>query len=379
MNKFEDIRPYNDDEVHEALKKSIDHPIIKALLNFTFPEKTLDEVREIVLSCYSIKDFQTKIIYQSVKNIIERTSGGFTYSGFDKLKPDTAYLFVSNHRDIILDTSLLNVALYENNLVMTASAIGDNLVNKSFLLALSKLNRSFLIRRGLTPREMLMSSKLISEYIQNLLFKEDRSVWIAQREGRTKDGNDVTQQGVLKMLALAKKDESAIQYFKKLKMVPVSISYEYDPTDVLKMPELMAKHYDKEYVKSSNEDFNTILKGATGKKRRMHISVGDILDVELDKIENSGEPTNKQFQMLAEIIDQKIHENYKLWPSKYIAHDLLNNTNKFDDKYTEEEKRMFEKRIERRIDTNNKAELENFLAMYANPVTNKLKYGESKV
>lgn len=379
MNKFEDIRPYNDDEVHEALKKSIDHPIIKALLNFTFPKKNPEEVREIALSCYSIRDFQTKIIYQSVRNIIERTSGGFTYSGFDKLEPDTAYLFISNHRDIILDTSLLNVALYESNLVMTASAIGDNLVNKPFLLALSKLNRSFLIKRGQTPREMLMSSKLISEYIQDLLFDKDRSVWIAQREGRTKDGNDITQQGVLKMLALAKGKESAIQYFKKLKMVPVSISYEYDPTDVLKMPELMAKHYDQEYVKSNNEDFNTILKGATGKKRRMHISAGDILDVELDEIDSSGEPTNKQFQMLAEIIDQKIHENYKLWPSKYIAHDLLNKTNRFSDKYTEEEKRMFERRIKRRIDASNNAELENFLAMYANPVANKLKYDQNKV
>lgn len=379
LNKFDDIRPYNDNEVHEALKKSVDHPIIKALLSFTFPDKDPEEVKEIVMSCHSIRDFQTKIIYQSVKNIIERTSGGFTYSGFDKLEPNTAYLYISNHRDIILDTSLLNVALFENNLVMTASAIGDNLVNKPFLLALSKLNRSFLIRRQLTPREMLSSSKLISEYIQNLLFEEDRSVWIAQREGRTKDGNDVTQQGVLKMLALAKNEESVMHYFKKLKIVPVSISYEYDPTDVLKMPELMAKHYDQEYVKSNNEDFNTILKGATGRKRRMHINAGNILDVELDQIENSGEPTNKQFQMLADIIDERIHQGYKLWPSKYIAHDILNNTDRFSDKYTEEEKRMFERRIERRIDSSNKVMLENFLAMYANPVSNKLKYDENKV
>ncbi len=379
LNKFDEIRPYNDDEVHEALKRSIDHPIIKALINFTFPDKDTDEVKEIVLSCHSIRDFQTKIIYQSVRNIIETTSGGFTYSGFDKLEPNTAYLYISNHRDIILDTSLLNVALYENNLVMTASAIGDNLVNKPFLLALSKLNRSFLIRRQLTPREMLTSSKLISEYIQNLLFEENRSVWIAQREGRTKDGNDITQQGVLKMLALAKGEENVMQYFKKLKIVPVSISYEYDPTDVLKMPELMAKHYDQEYVKSNNEDFNTILKGATGKKRRMHINAGNIIDVELDRIKYSGEPVNKQFQMLADTIDKKIHQGYKLWPSKYIAHDILNNTNRFCDKYTEEEKKMFERRIERRIDANNKVMLENFLAMYANPVTNKLKYDKSKV
>ncbi|UOB19040.1 1-acyl-sn-glycerol-3-phosphate acyltransferase [Abyssalbus ytuae] len=377
--KFDQIRPFNDDEVHEALKQSVNHPIIKALLNFTFPDKDLEKVKEIVLSCHSIRDFQTKIIYNSVKNIIERTSEGFTHSGFEKLSPYTAYLFISNHRDIILDTSLLNVALYENNLVMTASAIGDNLVNKPFLLALSRLNRNFLIRRGLTPREMLGSSKLVSEYINNLLFKENRSVWIAQREGRTKDGNDRTQQGVLKMLALANTENSVMQYFKKLKIVPVSISYEFDPTDVLKMPELMAKHYDQEYVKSSNEDFNTILKGATGQKGRMNITAGRVIDAELDDIENSGEPANKQFQMLADIIDEKIYENYKLWPSKYIAYDLLNKTERFSDKYTEKEKRQFERRIERRVDTENEVALQNFLAMYANPVVNKLKYDKSKI
>lgn len=379
MNKFDHIRPYNDDEVHDALEQSLHHPIIKALLNFTFPDKDPEEVKEITLSCHSIRDFQTKIIYQSVRNIIERTSEGFTYSGFEKLDSNTAYLYVSNHRDIILDTSLLNVALYENNLIMTASAIGDNLVNKPFLLALSKLNRNFLIRRELSPREMLMSSKLVSEYIQSLLFEENRSVWIAQREGRTKDGNDRTQQGVLKMLALANNEDSIMQYFKKLKIIPVSISYEFDPTDVLKMPELMAKHYDQEYVKSSNEDFNTILKGATGQKRKMHIHAGEMLNIELDEIEGSGEPTNKQFQMLADLIDDKIHQNYKLWPSKYIAYDLLNNTDRFKEKYTEKEKRQFERRIERRIDAQNKVALQNFLAMYANPVINKLKYDESKV
>src|SRR5690606_19948616 len=226
---------------------------------------------------------------------------------------------------------------------------------------------------------MLMIYKLVSEYIQNLLFEERRSVWIAQREGRTKDGNDRTQQGVLKMLALANNEGSIMQYFKKLKIIPVSISYEFDPTDVLKMPELMAKHYDQEYVKSSNEDFNTILKGATGQKRKMHIHAGEMLSVELDEIEGSGEPTNKQFQMLADLIDDKIHQNYKLWPSKYIAYDLLNNTDRFKEKYTEKEKRQFERRIERRIDAQNKVALQNFLAMYANPVINKLKYDESKV
>lgn len=371
MTNFDHIRPYYDHEVNAALHEVYHHPMIKALLHFTFPDRTKEQVEEAVLSCDSIRDFQTKIIYHAVKSVIARSSDGFSTSGFEKLDSDTPYLFISNHRDIILDTSLLNVALFENNLIMTASAIGDNLVQKPFLLALSRLNRNFLIQRGLTPREMFQSSKMVSEYIEELICKEKRSVWIAQREGRTKDGNDLTHQGVLKMIGLAAGKTDLMAYFKKLKIVPVSISYEYDPTDMLKMPELMAKYYDKEYVKSNNEDFNSILKGATGQKKHIHIAVGDLLDKELDEIGSSGEPTNKQYQMLADVVDRQIHQNYKLWPSNYIAYDLLYATNRFSSEYTEKAKRQFDRRIERRVEENNEVALQNFLAMYANPVKNK--------
>ncbi|UNY99305.1 1-acyl-sn-glycerol-3-phosphate acyltransferase [Zhouia spongiae] len=371
MTRFDQIRPYKDEEVNGALQKVYGHPMIKALLHFAFPDKTPETIREEVLACNSIRDFQTKVIYHAVKNVIERSSEGFTTNGFETLDPDTPYLFISNHRDIILDTSLLNVALYEHRQIMTASAIGDNLVQKPFLMALSKLNRNFLIRRALTPREMLQSSRLVSEYIRDLIGLEKRSVWIAQREGRTKDGNDQTHQGVLKMIGLAAGKSDVMEYFKKIRIVPVSISYEYDPTDMLKMPELMAKHYDKEYVKSNNEDFNSILKGATGQKKHIHISIGDVLDGELDDIRNSGEPVNKQYQMLADVIDCQIHKNYKLWPSNYMAYDLLYNTTRFQNEYNEKQKRQFDRRIARRVEKNNEVALKNFLAMYANPVKNK--------
>ncbi|ETN94438.1 Acyltransferase [Zhouia amylolytica] len=372
MTKFDHIRPYKDSEVNTALEQIHSHPMIKALLHFAFPDKDADEIQQEVLNCHSIRDFQTKVIYYAVKNVIGRSSDGFSTSGFDKLDADTPYLFISNHRDIILDTSLLNVALYEHEQIMTASAIGDNLVQKPFLMALSKLNRNFLIRRGLTPREMLQSSRLVSEYIKELVTNEKRSVWIAQREGRTKDGNDLTHQGVLKMIGLAAGKGNVMEYFKNLKIVPVSISYEYDPTDMLKMPELMAKHYDKEYVKSNNEDFNSILKGATGQKKHIHISVGDVLSDELDDIANSGETLNKQYQMLADVIDEQIHKNYKLWPSNYMAYDLLNNTDRFSAEYSDKQKRQFDRRIARRVEKDNTVALQNFLAMYANPVKNKL-------
>jgi len=378
LNNFDEIRPFKDSEVNETLKELRHHPMIKALLNFAFPGKKKDHIHNILNDCHSIRDFQTRVIYYAVKKVLDRSSEGFTTSGFDKLDPDTSYLFISNHRDIILDTSLLNVALYEHNLIMTASAIGNNLVSKPFLLALSRLNRNFLIQRGLGPREMLKSSKQVSQYIHKLLEEENRSVWIAQREGRTKNGDDRTQQGVLKMLALAGGKTRIIEYFRKLKVVPVSISYEYDPTDILKMPELMAKHFDMEYVKTNNEDFNSILKGALGQKKRIHIAVCEGLDKDLDEIEQSKEPANKQFQMLAERLDGLIHKNYKLWPSNYIAFDLLYNEQRFRDEYSEKERRQFMRRLERRVEKDNAVARENFLAMYANPVINHLSYDNGK-
>jgi hypothetical protein len=257
---------------------------------------------------------------------------------------------------------------------MTASAIGDNLVQKSFLLTLSKLNRNFLVRRGLSPRELLQSSKLMSEFIYHLLSKENRSVWIAQREGRTKDGNDATHQGVLKMLAMASDEKNLMDYFKKIRIVPVSISYEYDPTDALKMPQIMAEANDEIYIKEKNEDFITLISGIIGQKKRIHIHVGDVLDTELDKIMSENDNNNKQIQALAQVIDDSILSTYKLWPTNFIAYDLINNTDQFSNQYTEKEKQLFERRLEMRLGSEVNALKDSFLAMYANPVVNKLKY-----
>ena len=374
MQKFDAIRPFYDAEVNEGMRSSMNHPMMKALMNFTFPN-TPDEVwKEQLLKTHSIRDFQCNFIYESVQRVLQKSSDGLSTSGFDKLEKNTSYLFISNHRDIILDTSLLNAALFEHGLVMTASAIGDNLVKKSFLLTLSKLNRNFLVQRGLSPRELLHSSKLMSEYIGQLLLRENRSVWIAQREGRTKDGNDATHTGVLKMLAMGSDEKNLMDYFKKIKVVPVSISYEYDPTDALKMPQLMAEANNEIYIKEKNEDFMTLLSGIMGLKKHIHIHIGDILDRELDQIDVENDNTNKQIQALAQTIDDSILSSYKLWPTNYIAYDLLNKTNTYESFYTENEKKLFEKRLEIKIDQDNPIALEGFLNMYANPVVNKLKY-----
>ncbi len=377
MKKFDEIRPFYDSEINEGIKKVIDNPMMKSLMNFCFPG-TPDEVwKEQLSKTQSIRDFQCNFIYHGVQQVLEKSSEGLTTSGFEKLEKNTAYLYVSNHRDIVLDTTLLNSCLFEHGLDMTSSAIGDNLVKKSFLKVLSKLNRNFLVQRGLTPRELLVSSKLLAEYMAQLLLHENRSVWIAQREGRTKDGNDETNPGVLKMIAMGSDEAHLMDYFKKIKVVPVSISYEYDPTDALKMPQLMAEANNEIYIKEKNEDFKTLLSGIIGQKKRIHIHIGDVLENEIDAIKANVDTSNKQVQALAQVIDDSILTNYMLWTTNYIAYDLLNNSKEFAHLYTENEKMLFERRLEMRIDHEHPVAKQGFLAMYANPVVNKLKYTDA--
>src|SRR5690554_2250406 len=341
MSKFDTIRPYYDTEVNDALHQVYDHPMMKAIMNFTFPDVEDEVWMEQLKRTHSIRDFKINFIYLAVQMVLNKSSEGLFTSGFENLDKHTAYLFVSNHRDIILDTSLLNFSLYNQGMMLTTSAIGDNLVKKPILLTLSRLTRNFLVFRGLPVRELLENSRTVSEFIKESLLHENRSVWIAQREGRTKDGLDATHTGVLKMLAMAKDEPKELEYLKKLKIVPVSISYEYDPTDVLKMPELMAKARAEVYVKSQNEDFITLATGIMGQKKRIHIQVGSVLEEEVDAILAENKATSKQFQALGEAIDRQILSNYKLWPSNYIAHDLLYGDEEYEGLYTAEEKVMF--------------------------------------
>ncbi len=369
-SKFDAIRPFHDNEVNAAIQSIMHEPMMKTVMQFTYPEKTEVEKAEILTNIHSTQDFQGNVAYFALQKILKQSSDGLSCSGFDKLDKNTPYLFISNHRDIFLDTSLLNYILYEKGLILTASAIGDNLVKMPFLNTIAKINRNFLVLRGLSPREMLQSSKLMSEYIKELLLVENRSVWIAQREGRTKDGNDATNPGILKMLAMAAEKENLVDYFKKLHIVPVSISYEYDPTDSLKLPELLAKMNKVPYVKHEKEDFNSIMNGLLGQKKRIHFHVGDVINTELDSIAHI-DNANQLVKALAQIIDKQIISNYKLWPTKYIAYDLLYNTDKYATHYTQSEKQAFEERMATKVDAQIPETRQCFLEMYANPVVNK--------
>ena len=372
MSQFDSIRPFYDAEVNAAIREIVDDSMLAAMMQFTFPEDQSQSWKERMKHTHSLRDFQINFIYPAVKKVLEMSSDGLTVGGFDQLEPNTAYLFISNHRDIILDTSLLNACLYENGLVMTTSAIGDNLIKKPFIHILSRLNRNFAIKRGVTGRALLESSLLVSQFIHKSLLRENRSVWTAQREGRTKDGNDLTQKGVLKMLTLAERGSNAFGFFEKIQVVPVSISYEYDPTDSLKIPELIAKAKEEKYVKGENEDFITLLSGIMGPKKRIHIQVNKLLDEEVRQLKKEDLPQNEKLSKLSELIDREIWKGYKLWPSNYIAYDLLHQKSQFASLYSQVEKENFEKRLSQKVNPSIPLEVENFLQMYANPVVNQL-------
>ena len=370
QSKYNHIRPFYDNEVNEAIKSIMHDPMMTAIMRFTFPEKTDAEWQKELGEINSTEAFQGQIVSKILGRVLAASSEGLTTSGFEKLDKNTPYLFISNHRDILLDTSLINLTLFNEGLILTASAIGDNLLQKPFLYTLSKINRNFLVQRNLSPRELLMSSKLMSEYIHELITHENRSVWLAQREGRTKDGNDATNPGILKMLSMATGKGDLIAYFKSLNIVPISISYEYDPTDALKIPELLANLNNEKYVKSENEDFNTILKGLMGQKKRIHIHAGELINNQLNsllEITNS----NQQIKSLAQLIDQQIIGNYQLFPPNYIAFDALYKTDKYTMHYSLAERNAFMERMKKTIDANNPQSVERFLAMYAHPVLNK--------
>lgn len=368
--KFDAIRPFYDHEVNQALQSVSRDPMMYAIMRFAFPSKTDAEWQQHLATIDSTHKFQEEIVATILERVLAESSEGLTTSGFEKLDKQTAYLFVSNHRDILLDTSLINLTLFKQKLILTASAIGDNLLKKPFLYTLSRINRNFIVQRSLSPRELLQSSQLMSQYIHQLITQENRSVWLAQREGRTKDGNDATHSGILKMLSMAGEKGDLIAHFQALNIVPITISYEYDPTDSLKIPELLANLNNEKYVKDENEDFNSILKGIMGQKKRIHIHAGVPINASLDSLKDVAN-ANQQIKAITQLIDNQIIANYKLWPTNYVAYDVLFKIDKYTPQYSLAEKADFMARLERKIEVNDVQAVERFLSMYANPVVNK--------
>jgi len=375
IHKFDDIRSYEDAEVSKLIGKVLDLRFYNVLVSRFFPREDPELLKAAFQKIDSIFDFQVKVIYPILKKVIMETSTQVTQTGFERIEKETPYLFISNHHDIVLDPSVLNMLLYEHGFNTTKVAIGDNLLHKDWIRDLARLNKSFIVHRSAQGKEAFYYSQRLSNYIKKTIVDEKESVWIAQREGRAKDGNDVTQVSLLKMLAFGG-DEDKFEYLKSLNFLPVAISYEYDPCDLLKVKEIAAKEKDIHYEKDEKQDELSMITGLTGFKGNIHVSIGEVIHHEFDDIMHHETP-KEQFSSLAERIDQQIQTNIKLWPSNFIAYDLLMNLNSFEEEYTKEEKEKFVQYIESKLEKNKLFDEEariRLLSIYANPVKNKIRY-----
>ncbi|OQA94635.1 MAG: hypothetical protein BWY22_02411 [Bacteroidetes bacterium ADurb.Bin217] len=368
--RFDDIRPYHDDEINAAMCRIADNPLLQAVADFLCPGSDIKDLQALFRSIHTSHDFQIKVMHFAINEITRKTSSGVSSNGVTKLDKQTSYLFISNHRDILLDSAIYQVILHENGYKTSEITFGSNLMQPDFVVDIGKSNKMFKVERGLTPREFYTHSKHLSDYIRYTIQHKHESIWIAQRNGRTKDGNDQTDQGILKMFSMSG-DSDLIQNFAELHICPLSISYEYEPCIVQKVRELYISKTCK-YEKAPGEDLQSILFGITQAKGQIHIEVTKPIELEeLQTIAN--ESKTEIYNALLEIIDHRIHKNYKLFPNNYIAYDIAHNTTTYATHYTQQQKEAFMQTMKSQLANieGNLQELEElYIGIYANPVVN---------
>jgi hypothetical protein len=382
VHQFDSIRPYTDKELQEALERILEEPALYKMVRWVYPGLGKSAIQKMFRSVRTIDQFQSEISGPAFKTIIQTTTNGISFSNIDAIDRDSACLFLSNHRDIILDSALLNVSLLERAYPTTQIAIGDNLLQKQVVEDIVRSNKNFIVNRNVNAREVYYYSLRLSNYIRKTI-GDGTSIWIAQREGRSKDGDDRTATGLLKMFTMSSElpVEDALS---ALNIRPMAVSYEYDPCDMLKANELMHLRTLGTYEKKPGEDFLSMLTGLTGHKGRVHIAVGPLMTETLDSIRDVHNK-NEKFRLLTQAIDNEMHRIYKLWPTNYIAYDLLHGKKEYTSHYSNIQKIAFGNHIRAsvfRLSINRRKTAlprENFskiarevlLQMYANPVVNK--------
>lgn len=374
---FDDIRPYDDEEVSAKIEKLLKEDQFKAVVQQVFPKLSIEQFVAQMKLVDNVYDFQAKIIVPILERLLNKSSNGITFDGIDNLEKGQAYLFVSTHRDIVLDSALMNYILMKEGFATAEIAIGDNLMTIPWVVDLVKLNKSFIVKRNVAKEEKVQASIQLSNYINYTIKEKNNSIWIAQRSGRSKDGDDRTAQSIIKMFNLGGESNSAIENIKSLNICPVSIAYEYNPCDILTMPELMKVAKGEKYEKAAGEDMNHMAQGIIGEKGQIAVSFGKPLNHEIGQLEGI-KNRNEIFNAVAKLIDQQIHETYHLMPTNYIAYDLLMNENTYQKEYSDAEKNGFITYMESRI-SQVKGDADfihhTYLKMYANPVINKLSNG----
>ncbi len=374
LSQYDEIRPYSPEELPAVLSELLEDPMFTAIVQNFFQGVPVEALKAKMLSCRNNLEFQKAFIYPLIKQLLAKNCTGLTFES--ALEPTKRYTYVSNHRDIVLDSALLSIVLIENGFEDTPEiAIGDNLLIYPWIKKLVRVNKSFIVQRSLSMREMLESSRRMSSYMHYAINEKQQSIWIAQREGRAKDSNDRTQESVLKMMAMGG-EGTPTERLKSLNIAPLSISYEYDPCDYLKAQEFQQKRDNPDFKKSREDDLKNMQTGIFGYKGQVHYQVAPCINEWIDEM--STLPKGEFFSAVAQRMDADIFRNYRLYPGNYAAVDLLEGSTRFASHYTEEQKQQFEKYVQSRIalvelpNPDTAYLRERILEMYANPVLNQL-------
>ncbi len=368
---FDNIRSYRDHETNSVLKRLFKDKNFIDVLKLTSFKDSIDKIKEEIKSINCIYDFQGNYLYLLTELIIKETIDNFSYSGLSNLDKEKPYLFISNHRDIILDSALLNNILFGNKFTTSEIGIGNNLLIYPWINDLVRLNKSFIVRRDLKGRDRIRASFKLSAYIRDTIVNRKVPVWIAQRQGRTKDGNDKTNSGILKMFNLSGESDFKTN-FEELNIIPLTIGYEYEPCVKAKVNEVYISRQKGEYKKTIEDDLKGMGWGIYEQKGKVHFSFGKPINddlYKLDGIKNKNEKT----EVLTRIIDNEIYKGYNLTEYNYIAYDLLNNTTKYNNKYTNPKRQEFLNYSEKTtsgIEGDKNTISQIFKEIYSNPVTN---------
>lgn len=373
-DQFLDICPYTDEEAVKAFGELAKHPAVPVISKAIFPKERITFLSDTLRNLGSIDEFQTAVMSKAVDWCLNNTVKDFTYDGISNLTSlDGKFLMISNHRDIILDPALTQYILNKNGVAMSEICVGDNLLANPTIEKLLRSNRMIKVIRGISARELYLSSQLLSRYIRQTITSGKSSVWIAQRQGRTKNGWDETEQGLMKMFDMSGTGTFEENY-KELNLVPLSISYEYEPCDIRKARELLISRTRK-YVKGPKEDMHSIVSGIRQQKGNVHLNIGR--PVTAAEIEAAGaQDKNDRYQALMQAVDERVVAGYKLWKTNFIAYDIVNSTTRFSDRYTAEDKEQFLaytehklRKVERSLNRDDLRDI--FLRIYSNPVENK--------
>lgn len=377
---FSDIAPYADREFHERMERLVKEPGFLHVINYTMPSNDVPALIEELLKIDNKYDFQHQVMFPFLEMLAKTTTSGISLGGVKYLNPSTSYTFITNHRDIVLDASFLNLAFLRRGLPTSEVAIGNNLLIFDWITDLVRLNKSFIVKRNTGLREGLLAAKKLSAYIHHCILDKGESVWIAQREGRSKDSSDKTQESLLKMLAMAGQG-GFMDQLKEINLLPVSISYEFDPNDYLKAREFLLKKRDPYFKKSQRDDLFSMETGLLQFKGKVHFQLTPRINTKLDEI-GEFKDNNRASHHVGCLIDQAIHRSYKIFEINYISFDILHDTDRFKSKYTQEKKEETIEYLNSQLD---KVDLKDItkeereymwqmmLIMYANPLKNKLK------